>query len=146
MRRQIQENNKINITNGAVTTGIPLLQIPIGECMRVPRPIIMTIPGDILGDGMAVIAHIGAGTVDGAGIWDCPGAGADPSAGAGVALLDGEARIGDILLTGAAIMIHSGADIMDIHTGAMEATGVAITDLHTEEVVRMEEDLSETPA
>ena len=114
-------------------------QIPIGECMQALKPTIMTTHGDmdLLGAGTVAIAHIGAGTVAGVGIWDCPGDGADLSAGAGEALLAGE------VLTGADIMIHSGVDTMVTHIGAMEeATGVVVTttDRHTEEVVLMEED------
>lgn len=144
MLRSIPEISKTDITTGAEQVLIgDLLQILIGDCMRAPKQIIMTTHGvmDLLGAGTVAIAHIGVGTVAGAGVLVCPGVGADHSVGAGVALLDGEARTGDmdILLTGADIMIHSGVDIMVTHIGAMEvATGVVTTTDLTEEAVLTE--------
>lgn len=130
-----------------IQIGIPLLQILTGDFMRVPRQTTMTThgDGDLLGDGMVVIAHIGAGagTVAGAGVQAFPGDGADHSAGAGEALSDGEVHTGVILLIGEDIMIHSGVDTTETHIGdTEEATGVVaiITDLFTEEAVSVEED------
>lgn len=122
-----------------IQIGIPLLQIPTGDFMQVLRQTTMTThgDGDLLGDGMVVIAHIGAGagTVAGAGVQAFPGA--------GEALSDGEVHTGAILLIGEDIMIHSGADTTETHIGdTEEATGVVAitTDLFTEEAVSVEED------
>jgi len=122
-----------------IQIGIPLLQIPTGDFMQVLRQTTMTTlgGGDLRGDGMVVIAHIGAGagTAAGAGVQAFPGAGADHS--------DGEAHTGAILLIGEDIMIHSGVDTTETHIGdTEEATGVVAitTDLFTEEAVSVEED------
>lgn len=118
-----------------------MLQTQTGACMPAHRPITMTIPGDgeILGAGMEVIAHIGAGTVAGAGVWDYPGAGADHSVGAGVALSDGEAHTGDMAIhrTGADIMIRSGVAVT-AGAGAVDIGAMAITtDRSTEEAAEV---------
>lgn len=144
MLRSIPEISKTDIMTGAEQIPIgDLLQILIGDCMPVLKRIITTTRGDmdLLGAGTVAIARIGVGTVAGAGVLVCPGVGADHSDGAGEALLAGEAHTGDtdILLTGVDTMIHSGADIMVIHIGAMEvATGVVTTTDLTEEVVLTE--------
>lgn len=107
-----------------------MLQIPIGECMQVLKPIIMTThgDGDLLGGGMEVIVHTWAGTAAGAGVQVYHGVGADPLAGAGVALMAGEAR-GDLLGAGMEVITHIGAVTMETRIGAMVvATGVVITE------------------
>lgn len=142
MQKRIPENSKTDITNGAepIQTGAQMLRIPIGECMQVRKPTIMTIPGvgDLLGAGTAAIAHIGAGTVAGAGAEAFPGVGVVHSDGAGEALSDGVVHTGDILLIGD--MIRSGVVTMETHIGDMAATGVVATmHLYTEEVERAAE-------
>jgi hypothetical protein len=62
-RMQKRIPNKENMILGMIITGIPITmqQIQTGEILQVLKPTITTIPGDgdLLGDGVAGIAHIG---------------------------------------------------------------------------------------
>lgn len=59
MHRLILRNKIINTVHGVTVTGIRMLLTQTGAHLPELKPTFTTIPGDLLGDGTVVIAHIG---------------------------------------------------------------------------------------